>query len=150
MLVLSMGFAANRVDWALHSTSNSGLQSALDHLEAHQDETVPDYKNQPAKTAGGDYDDDEQAALADMLKSKGQQAVDDAVKAGAEAKVSLCYRLDWEIATMYINLTSYALSSHLSSQSSVPNAIESLGTRTLLLSMPRRVDILALKRVQKR
>lgn len=38
--VLEMGFAPERVDWALHST-NGTLEAALDHLEAHQDEAIP-------------------------------------------------------------------------------------------------------------
>lgn len=36
-----MGFAPERVDWALSST-NGTLEAALDHLEAHQDEPVPE------------------------------------------------------------------------------------------------------------
>lgn len=47
-----MGFAPERVDWALYVTKNAGLQPALDHLEANQDNPVPtDYKSAPA--AGG-------------------------------------------------------------------------------------------------
>lgn len=38
--VLEMGFAPERVDWALQST-NGTLEAALDHLEAHQDEAMP-------------------------------------------------------------------------------------------------------------
>lgn len=41
--LLEMGFDAERVDWALHAAPG-GLQSALDHLEAHQDEPVPDWR----------------------------------------------------------------------------------------------------------
>lgn len=89
-----MGFEPERVEWALHSTGNSGLQSALDHLEANQDKPIPDYKSQPAGAGTGsggsgdaDYDDEEKAALMDMLKNKGQGAVDSAT-AGGEAKVS--------------------------------------------------------------
>lgn len=44
--VLDMGFAPERVDWALYSTKNAGLQPALDHLEANQDNPVAtDYKS---------------------------------------------------------------------------------------------------------
>ena len=69
-----MGFAPDRVEWALHATNNSGLQSALDHLEANQEKPVPDFKTQSSSasvTAGasGDYDEEEQAALMDILKS---------------------------------------------------------------------------------
>lgn len=92
-----MGFDPARVDWALHATNNSGLQAALDHLEANQDNPIVDYKNQPASsaTAGGgssnDYDDEDQAALMEMLKNKGQGAVDEAVaSSGVEAKSIKC------------------------------------------------------------
>ncbi|CAO1630043.1 unnamed protein product [Parajaminaea phylloscopi] len=99
--LLSMGFAPDRVDWALHVTQNSGLQSALDHLEANQEKPVPDYKTQsstgPAASAGdgqGDYDEEDQAALMEMLKSKGQGAVDAAMGTGQasdlEAKSIKC------------------------------------------------------------
>ncbi len=41
-----MGFAPERVDWALYVTKNAGLQPTLDHLEANQDNPVPtDYKS---------------------------------------------------------------------------------------------------------
>ena len=44
-----MGFAPERVEWALYATGNKGLQPALDHLEANQDKDMPaDYKSQPA------------------------------------------------------------------------------------------------------
>lgn len=36
-----MGFDPERVDWALQSTNHAGMQAALDHLEAHQDEPLP-------------------------------------------------------------------------------------------------------------
>lgn len=49
--LLEMGFDAERVDWALHAAPG-GLQSALDHLEAHQDEPVPDWRAE-AGAAGG-------------------------------------------------------------------------------------------------
>ena len=38
--VMEMGFASERVDWALSST-NGTLEAALDHIEMHQDEPVP-------------------------------------------------------------------------------------------------------------
>lgn len=47
--VLDMGFAPERVDWALYATKSAGLQPALDHLEANQDNSVPtDYKSAAA------------------------------------------------------------------------------------------------------
>lgn len=45
-----MGFEPNRVEWALKSTGG-GLQGALDHLEAHQDEPMPENWNQPDSMA---------------------------------------------------------------------------------------------------
>lgn len=95
-----MGFAPERVEWALHATNNSGLQSALDHLEANQEKPIPDYKTQSSTVAAGadagagGYDEEEQAALMDILKKQGQGAVDAAVNAGgsggAEAKSIKC------------------------------------------------------------
>lgn len=85
-----MGFAAGRVDWALHATRSSGLQPAMDHLLAHSEEAVPDYKNAPlaSATAGaGDYDEEDQAALMDMLGKKGQGAQDEMLQGAQEAKV---------------------------------------------------------------
>lgn len=97
-VVLGMGFDPQRVDWALHASGNSGLQSALDHLEANQDNPVPDFKSQPAasstaRTGGSDdVDEEEQAALMEMLKTQGQGAVDAAVGGGdaAQAKSIKC------------------------------------------------------------
>ncbi|TRM58730.1 ubiquitin-related domain-containing protein [Schizophyllum amplum] len=40
--LLSMGFDAARVSWALKATGNSGLQPAMDHILAHEGEAVPD------------------------------------------------------------------------------------------------------------
>ena len=38
--VMEMGFAPERIEWALRSTSGT-LEAALDHIEMHQDEPVP-------------------------------------------------------------------------------------------------------------
>lgn len=118
--VLDMGFAPDRVDWALYMTKNAGLQPALDHLEANQDNAVPtDYKS-AAPVAGSSsagaghevsshqrcdsrrsaptdmkmtcnceqYDEEDEAALADLVSKKGQAAADDAINNVGEAKVS--------------------------------------------------------------
>ena len=37
---MEMGFAPERIEWALRST-NATLEAALDHIEMHQDEPVP-------------------------------------------------------------------------------------------------------------
>ncbi|BEJ12024.1 hypothetical protein CspHIS471_0204840 [Cutaneotrichosporon sp. HIS471] len=39
--LLSMGFDAARVEWALRATKSAGLQPAMDHILAHNDESVP-------------------------------------------------------------------------------------------------------------
>ncbi|CAK9781187.1 hypothetical protein CC85DRAFT_289009 [Cutaneotrichosporon oleaginosum] len=39
--LISMGFDAERIDWALRATKNAGLQPAMDHILAHNDEPVP-------------------------------------------------------------------------------------------------------------
>ncbi|KAJ9474307.1 C2H2-type domain-containing protein [Pseudozyma hubeiensis] len=96
-MLLDMGFDPERVDWALYATKNAGLQPALDHLEANQDGPVPtDYKSSaPASgsssaNAGHDYDEEDEAALADLVSKKGQQAADDAVNNVGEAKSIKC------------------------------------------------------------
>ncbi|WFD18442.1 hypothetical protein MCAP1_000645 [Malassezia caprae] len=51
-----MGFQEERIDWALHETSG-GLQQALDHLEAHQDEPMPsDWKKAASPESAGQTD----------------------------------------------------------------------------------------------
>ncbi|WFC94017.1 hypothetical protein MBRA1_000644 [Malassezia brasiliensis] len=54
--LLEMGFAPERVDWALHATNASGLQAALDHLEAHQDEPMPENWKEAFAGAGTNGD----------------------------------------------------------------------------------------------
>lgn len=118
IVVLDMGFAPERVDWALYATKNAGLQPALDHLEANQDGPVPsDYKSSAATSGSSSdgaghevssgesgefkrdaqlialhpaqkYDEEDEAALADLVYKKGQQAADDAINNVGEAKVS--------------------------------------------------------------
>ncbi|CBQ69316.1 conserved hypothetical protein [Sporisorium reilianum SRZ2] len=96
-MLLDMGFAPERVDWALYVTKNAGLQPALDHLEANQDNVVPtDYKSaapaagSSSAGAGHDYDEEDEAALADLVSKKGQQAADDAINNVGEAKSIKC------------------------------------------------------------
>ncbi|EST09264.1 hypothetical protein PSEUBRA_001222 [Kalmanozyma brasiliensis GHG001] len=95
-MLLDMGFAQERVDWALYTTKNAGLQPALDHLEANQDNAVPtDYKSAaPAagssSGAGHDYDEEDEAALADLVSKKGLAAADDAINNVGEAKSIKC------------------------------------------------------------
>ena len=49
-IVIEMGFDAQRVDWALHAAPG-GLEQALNHLEEHQDEPVPNWRAQDASAA---------------------------------------------------------------------------------------------------
>ncbi|KZO92852.1 hypothetical protein CALVIDRAFT_540517 [Calocera viscosa TUFC12733] len=64
--LLSFGFAPERVEWALKATNSAGLQPALDHLEQHQDDPVPDLSTVSASKgasapAADDEDEDEEA-----------------------------------------------------------------------------------------
>ncbi|WFD07590.1 hypothetical protein MVES1_002957 [Malassezia vespertilionis] len=52
--LFEMGFAPERVDWALHASGNSGLQTALDHLEEHQDTPMPENWREQGKEAEQD------------------------------------------------------------------------------------------------
>ncbi|KAG8946620.1 hypothetical protein FRC04_011514 [Tulasnella sp. 424] len=69
--LLSFGFPADRVEWALKSTGNRGLQAALDFLVENEDKPVPadlgsvSEQKPPAGAAAGpgDEDDDDAAAL---------------------------------------------------------------------------------------
>ncbi|KAL5513456.1 hypothetical protein ACEPAH_3855 [Sanghuangporus vaninii] len=71
--LLSMGFEAARVDWALRATSNAGLQPALDFLFAHTDDPIPDASAQTSSSSvasgrmeevpTGDEDDEDAEAL---------------------------------------------------------------------------------------
>ncbi|WFC98152.1 hypothetical protein MYAM1_000876 [Malassezia yamatoensis] len=50
--LLEMGFDHERVEYALAVTNSTGLQAALDHLEAHQDEPLPaNWKEEVAQKA---------------------------------------------------------------------------------------------------
>lgn len=60
-----MGFDQDRVDWALSATKSTGLQAALDHLEANQDKPMPeDWRTAGAADGAGSAGDDAQAAQA--------------------------------------------------------------------------------------
>ncbi|EJU03873.1 hypothetical protein DACRYDRAFT_115179 [Dacryopinax primogenitus] len=73
--LLSFGFAPERVDWALKATSNAGLQPALDHLEQHQDDPVPDLTAViPGKGAAQPEDDDEDDEATAIAASTGAEA----------------------------------------------------------------------------
>lgn len=92
---MDMGFEAERVDWALHATKNSGIQPAMDHLVENSERPVPDYKSGeggPSGGAGGtdEYDAEDQAALTEMYNKKGQGAQDEMLAGVGEAKSIKC------------------------------------------------------------
>ncbi|KAJ9091290.1 hypothetical protein QFC21_007075 [Naganishia friedmannii] len=74
--LLDMGFAEDRVEWALKATKNAGLQPALDHIIANMDSAVPpaDAQASPSGNNGAseddDDDDDAEALKAHIAKMK--------------------------------------------------------------------------------
>jgi len=72
-VLVSMGFEAPRVDWALKATNNRGLQPAMDHILENQDKPVPDPTTvtyAPMPSRGGDaMDVDEDDEDLDALKA---------------------------------------------------------------------------------
>ncbi|KAF5316564.1 hypothetical protein D9619_006280 [Psilocybe cf. subviscida] len=84
--LLSMGFDAARVEWALKATGNRGLQPAMDHILEHEGQEVPDLgavTEQSSRSTAMDVDEDDEDAEA--LKALG------AVQGGAvEAKSIKC------------------------------------------------------------
>lgn len=68
--VLEMGFAIERIEWALNST-NGTLEAALDHIEAHQDEPVP-----PDATSPESADDvSSEAAVPQVRKCNSHKSI---------------------------------------------------------------------------
>ncbi|KAG8901458.1 hypothetical protein FRC01_009842 [Tulasnella sp. 417] len=90
--LLSFGFPEDRVNWALKSTGNRGLQAALDFLVENEDKPVPSdlgavsEQKPPAGAAAGanDEDDDDAAALQEALGMSIKTA--SAVEAGASGE----------------------------------------------------------------
>ncbi|KAJ9097490.1 hypothetical protein QFC19_006762 [Naganishia cerealis] len=74
--LLDMGFAEDRIEWALKATNNAGLQPALDHIITNMDNPVPSADAQmPTGTNNGaagddDEDDDAEALKAHIAKMK--------------------------------------------------------------------------------
>ncbi|CAE6506001.1 unnamed protein product [Rhizoctonia solani] len=66
--LLAMGFAPERVDWALKATNNAGLQPAMDHILENEGKPVPDLSNVTSASApppqGGEDDEDMEALRA--------------------------------------------------------------------------------------
>ncbi|EJD52257.1 hypothetical protein AURDEDRAFT_83288, partial [Auricularia subglabra TFB-10046 SS5] len=97
--LLSMGFDAQRIDWAMKATGGAGLQPAMDHILAHEGEPVPDLSGVSSSSAptraaqAGDEDDDDADALHALLAKGGSAADAHAAIANQEArsiKCSLC------------------------------------------------------------
>lgn len=66
--LLAMGFAPDRVDWALKATNNAGLQPAMDHILENDGNPVPDLGSvtatqRSAPAVGGEDDDEDMEAL---------------------------------------------------------------------------------------
>ncbi|QRV88893.1 UBX (ubiquitin regulatory X) domain protein [Ceratobasidium sp. AG-Ba] len=65
--LLAMGFAADRVDWALKATNNAGLQPAMDHILENDGKPVPDLGSvaaaQPASVTRGEDEEEDMEAL---------------------------------------------------------------------------------------
>lgn len=61
--VMEMGFAPERIEWALRST-NATLEAALDHIEMHQDEPVPPDATSPV----GDDAESSETAVPQSIK----------------------------------------------------------------------------------
>ncbi|KAI0091558.1 ubiquitin-related domain-containing protein [Irpex rosettiformis] len=100
-VLLSMGFEATRVDWALKATGGRGLQPAMDFLVENENKPVPDLGSVTSAApttstpAGGDMDvdDDEVEALKAIYGNKGgieAQHAAAAADAAAEAKSIKC------------------------------------------------------------
>ncbi|KDQ26498.1 hypothetical protein PLEOSDRAFT_1077434 [Pleurotus ostreatus PC15] len=91
--LLSMGFDAARVEWALKATGNRGLQPAMDHILEHEGQSVPDLSSVSASgssSAQAHADDDEDDEDAEALKSLG--VAGNAVEAKS-IKCSLCGKI---------------------------------------------------------
>ncbi|KAF7798704.1 hypothetical protein EIP86_009928 [Pleurotus ostreatoroseus] len=93
--LLSMGFDAARVDWALKATAGRGLQPAMDHLLENEGKPVPDLSSVSATAtsssnpAPADVDDEDLEALKAVYgHTGGLEAQTAAAAADVEAKVN--------------------------------------------------------------
>ncbi|KAF4569543.1 hypothetical protein EYR40_008520 [Pleurotus pulmonarius] len=91
--LLSMGFDAARVEWALKATGSRGLQPAMDHILEHEGQAVPDLSSVSASGSSSTQahaDDDDDDEDAEALKSLG--VAGNAVEAKS-IKCSLCGKI---------------------------------------------------------
>ncbi|KAA1470109.1 hypothetical protein DENSPDRAFT_864554 [Dentipellis sp. KUC8613] len=95
-VLISMGFDAARVEWALRSTGNRGLQPAMDFILEHNDEPVPDPSAAPAASSTPsqgepmDEDDEDAAAIRAAYGKASANVAPVAAAEGAEAKSIKC------------------------------------------------------------
>ncbi|KDN47326.1 hypothetical protein K437DRAFT_255865 [Tilletiaria anomala UBC 951] len=66
--LIDMGFAPERVDWALRATRGKGIQEAMDHLVEHSEEPVPPAEEQ-AQGADAAGEDEGLARIGDTANS---------------------------------------------------------------------------------
>ncbi|WVF71151.1 hypothetical protein IAT40_005949 [Kwoniella sp. CBS 6097] len=95
--LLSMGFEAARVDWALRATKNSGLQPAMDHILENSDKAIPDSSEQGGSGAGTgagaeDVDEDDEDAVKAHIKKMGGE-VNDSQLVARSIKCSECGKI---------------------------------------------------------
>ncbi|KAG9127920.1 hypothetical protein FRC07_007571 [Ceratobasidium sp. 392] len=92
--LLSMGFAADRVDWALKATNNAGLQPAMDHILENDGKPVPDLGSvaaaQPAAPAAGGEDDEDLELLEARFGGAGDASSSAAALSEGVAKSIKC------------------------------------------------------------
>ncbi|EUC59706.1 UBX domain protein [Rhizoctonia solani AG-3 Rhs1AP] len=73
--LISMGFAPERVDWALKATNNAGLQPAMDHILENDGKPVPELSNvTSANVPPPQADDDDEDMGGAAVSSSGGTA----------------------------------------------------------------------------
>lgn len=97
-VLISMGFEAARVDWALRATNNRGLQPAMDFILEHNDDPIPEPGAVPSAGSGStgaaepmDEDEDEDTAAIRAAYGKASANVASSPDVGdGEAKSIKC------------------------------------------------------------
>ncbi|THH09681.1 hypothetical protein EW146_g8617 [Bondarzewia mesenterica] len=97
-VLISMGFDAARVDWALRATNNRGLQPAMDFVLEHNDDPIPDPSAAPpppaasgASSAAEPMDEDEDEDVAALRAVYGNANVTPSAD-DAEAKCGKIFK----------------------------------------------------------
>jgi len=68
--LIAMGFAADRVEWALKATNNAGLQPAMDHILENDGKPVPESGSVAAAQPGGPPGNGEDDEDMELLQAK--------------------------------------------------------------------------------